>query len=363
MVAFKDCRKILMVFVLLISLPAGLYATQKNQSEFNLWRTDQQQSYSDSQTDWQRYKSNEQAKFTKLKAEVLQKWDHYYQSNKKVWVDYAADLNSLGRVDFETGELKVEALIPVDTSANMAQHAVNEKLQALLQKEDASGKPILEDLLPSEKNRDVADNKVIFSATDVIVGTDGVERQKVEVTLQLVPDHVQKLAKRYLPIVIKESKKHGVEPALVLAVIHSESYFNPMARSHVPAFGLMQIVPRFAGKEAYQNLYGEEKLPSPGYLYHPGNNIELGVTYLDLLQHKYFPNISDLDEQRYVVICSYNWGPSAMAKRLLPKVSLEQLSTKESYTHILARLPKETHDYLKRVEERRKKYLGEIEKL
>ncbi|MDO4699254.1 MAG: lytic transglycosylase domain-containing protein [Moraxella sp.] len=88
--------------------------------------------------------------------------------------------------------------------------------------------------------------------------------------------------------------RHGVDPALIKAVIHTESAFNPNARSPVGAMGLMQLMPGTARDMGVANAWD------------PAQNIEGGVKYLAWLQKQF--------RSRDHVIAAYNAGHGNVKK-------------------------------------------------
>ncbi|MDG4869371.1 transglycosylase SLT domain-containing protein, partial [Guyparkeria sp. 1SP6A2] len=92
---------------------------------------------------------------------------------------------------------------------------------------------------------------------------------------------------------IKESDKWSLDPALVMAIMHSESAFRPQAKSHVPAFGLMQIVPSTAGHDVNRLLHNIDAPMTEADLYHPDINVETGTAYLNILNSRYLKDITD----------------------------------------------------------------------
>lgn len=79
----------------------------------------------------------------------------------------------------------------------------------------------------------------------------------------------------YEALIHEAAKKFGVEPALIAAIIKQESKFDPHARSHKDARGLMQIMPRTARHD-----FG---LKDADELYNPRTNIMMGTEYLSNL--------------------------------------------------------------------------------
>jgi membrane-bound lytic murein transglycosylase C len=73
-----------------------------------------------------------------------------------------------------------------------------------------------------------------------------------------ISKYLLKKAKEVKPYVDKYSQKEQIPIEFIFAIIHSESSFNPLSRSYVPAFGLMQIVPTTAGADAMQYISGKK---------------------------------------------------------------------------------------------------------
>jgi soluble lytic murein transglycosylase-like protein len=89
------------------------------------------------------------------------------------------------------------------------------------------------------------------------------------------------------------SLKHGVDPALVHAVVQVESNYEPRAISGMGARGLMQVLPSTAAEFGVRNLLD------------PQANLEAGVQYLKFLLTRF--NLSQ-------AIAAYNAGPAVVRK-------------------------------------------------
>jgi len=66
-----------------------------------------------------------------------------------------------------------------------------------------------------------------------------------------------------VPNIIKYAEENNLRPELVIAVIHVESRFNPSAKSHAGACGLLQVLPRFTGRSTWGRKYACRELKDP----------------------------------------------------------------------------------------------------
>ncbi len=101
---------------------------------------------------------------------------------------------------------------------------------------------------------------------------------KVKITEMLYPI-------KYLPEVQAAAETYDVEPALILAVIHSESQFDPKAVSSTGAQGLMQLMPEtFKWIAKKRGLTIDPKTD----IWEADVNIDFGVWYLNWLEETYY---------------------------------------------------------------------------
>ena len=146
--------------------------------------------------------------------------------------------------------------------------------------------------------------------------------------------------------------------------MHSESSFNPRARSHIPAYGLMQIVPRSAGIDTYRYLYKKKKLVSGSYLYNSTNNITMGSAYLHILYYRYLRKIKNPDSRLFCTIAAYNTGAGNIAWAFTKTHNINKaapLINKLTPDEVQAKLLKdlkydEPKHYLKKVSKRMSSY-------
>jgi hypothetical protein len=90
-------------------------------------------------------------------------------------------------------------------------------------------------------------------------------------------------------IIHDKAEKYDLDPALVAAVVETESRFRTRARSQVGAKGLMQLMPRTGRWMGARNLYDPEQ------------NVDAGAKYLKYLSQRF-------DGDQTKIIAAYNAG-------------------------------------------------------
>ena len=182
--------------------------------------------------------------------------------------------------------------------------------------------------------------------------------------VKLPEKRLRKKARRYKPFVYDYAQKYSLPPSLVFAIIHAESSFNPLARSQAPAFGLMQIMPHTAGKDASNLIYKKAKVLSPSYLYNPKKNVQIGAAYFHILYYRYLKGITDSRARMYCAIAAYNAGTSAVMKTLTGRGSISKavpsinnMAANDVLRKLIRHMPSsETRDYVNKVLNLKKTY-------
>jgi len=346
--------------------------------------------------------------FIQYKKEVSKYWKNPELSSKKVFVEYSKDKKIRKKVDYDNDYIEINVISKNEKSAKEAmakslynlatettKEAVNNNpvlkkvdeklstnpnLQNVIQKGTPSNEPIVGDMIfkkpPTIK-------KAVNYAINTVKNSKIIKKpSKVKdnfvytIKIKLPTKAFLAKAKRFKIDVLKRANQFKIQAPFIYSIIHTESSFNPMARSYIPAFGLMQIVPTTAGADAYKMLYGKKKILTPGYLYNSHNNILIGSAYLNRIYYGYMRKIKNPVSRFYCSIAAYNTGagnvacafnsPEKNSKGVtvcrrsrgdfnIIKASdkINSMSSHEVYNYLLANLKyDEPKNYLKRVTKR-----------
>ena len=171
------------------------------------------------------------------------------------------------------------------------------------------------------------------------------ELQKLLRRTRFAPPAAQNArASQFKPIARRYAEKYRLPFSLVLAIMHTESNFNPHAVSRSQAIGLMQIMPETAGNEVHRYLTGLPGNPSLEMLFSPEHNIRYGTTYLHLLTRHHFGSVINPRSRQMCVIAAYNSGPGAVLRafhsdRSQAIARINSLSPDEVYAILTTNLP------------------------
>ena len=406
------------IYLLLLMLIAFICSySQETEDAFDQFQKQSQAGFDqfreETNKQWEAYEKANQEAFEQFKKGIEQKWGegNFLETTQTSWVEYSDDGESRSAVDFEQEEARIEILMSpaeANNDAFVKQKIADAVKELALNKgktkdyateyekpEPLSEEPVLKDQLQNAAGETVTEENLEEFAKQ-IVEQQPVEKEVVKpkppqpkpqpepepepepqpkpqpqeekvivsVKIPLATNNIQTRALKFYESVINYANRFTLDPALVFAVIHTESSYNPKAKSHVPAFGLMQIVPRYAGRDAYNFLYNEDKLLNENYLYESINNIELGSAYLHMLITRSFRKVNDPVSRVYCAIAAYNTGAGNVSRAFIGTTKLYQaipeinkMSADQVYAHLKQHLPyEETQHYIERVSSRMKVY-------
>ena len=360
-------------------LPLTVSATKLFADSFDDFVKSQQAGVEKIKNDFQSYQERYLDAFQQYQRELEQEWQNVEISNQEAWVEYSKDLKQKTVVDYAANEIRLSYKTSAtgDKKDLNTPDSLSQDLKSLLNRTEyqaINNDPItrLSNEQPSQNNS--SQNRILLSelnevygsadiatktlASAAVITNEGTSKGQVVTVIIPLPKKLPiKRAEKYYTSAVKAAKKWNIEAALVMAIAHTESHFNPLARSHIPAFGLMQIVPSSAGKDASKYMTGKSRLLTSTELYEPDFNLATGSAYLSMLQTRYLKGINDPRSRLYCAIAAYNTGSGNVAKAFIGHASMQrafgvinQLSPERVFEILKHDLPyAETRRYLVKV--------------
>lgn len=241
----------------------------------------------------------------------------------KDYVQYSDDLQTRVHINFVSGKLTIETLS--DDPINQLKSSIVSTLlmsepQDLIKTStstyDVKKEPFLYKQIVDDKGEPIRWEWRAVHFADYLIDNqmkirlvDG--RQISYVTINLVANHVNERAHKFMPQVRQAANQYHFDENLILAIMEVESNFNPFAVSRSDALGLMQVQQHTAGRDLYRR-WGKSGEPTRAYLLDPKNNITMGTAYLALIRDSYLAGINNPISMRYAIITSYNGGAGSV---------------------------------------------------
>jgi len=185
----------------------------------------------------------------------------------------------------------------------------------------------------SDEGRDSAELLNAMMAIAQITNMPGLLMNLAQYDERFHHDHVF-ATPMYPMVAIPPAKGPSIDKALVNAITRQESRFNPVAKSHAGARGLMQVMPATASyitrdpklSRAQRERLFEEEL-----------NLEIGQMYID-----YLFSMPEIAGNLFKMLVAYNAGPGNLRRQLNniknpdndPLLFIESVSIKETRIYI-----------------------------
>tara|TARA_S200000501_G_scaffold140098_1_gene132458 strand:- start:60 stop:1160 length:1101 start_codon:yes stop_codon:yes gene_type:complete len=288
-------------------------------------------------------------------------------------LSYSTAKTSKTIVDFERGIIYMNASTPetlrdaiidvvltqIDPSVIDAQTAID---FGLINEE--TNKPFFWGQVLDHKGKPISSRRPALDFANFLLRKKTFSDGRFEVTIRMIDAHKKIAGAKYVSFVKAACLEYSVSSSLVMAIMETESSFNPLARSRSNALGLMQVKANTAGRDYFSLIKGYKHTPSSKFLYSPKNNIEVATGYLNILSSRYLRGIEDPKKLEYAMISSYNGGAGNLWKSLDKSGNktkalkrINQMSTKQFYWFLTNRhIRQETREYLKKVNDRKSKY-------
>lgn len=327
------------------------------------------------------FKADFQKMLARFLGEAAKKWGEKPESSqpKKV-VKYSQHYQSRSLIDLENGLVTVETVDEKAPEASLKKAIVTTllspedptKIDLFSDKEVELGEtPFLHGQVLDNDGKAVrwewrankfADYLYAHVLKSRTTKVDGANKKVRYVEIPLVKGHLNARAGKYRTQVLTHAKRYNLDPALVYAIVETESSFNPYATSPIPAYGLMQVVPTSAGRDAWRELKKEDGIPTKDYLYHPGNNVEMGCAYLHILNTRYLKGVTDKRTREECMVAAYNTGSGNVLRTFDKERSkayriINSMTADAVYKKLRSSLPyEETRNYVYKVKTARGKY-------
>jgi len=392
--------KIHFMLVLLVAVPNSVLAFHESDAYEHTLEI--QQARDQLERELKEYEQGVQKAIQKFEEKTAHVWgDETVVPSAKQDVTYSNNLSERSIINYEDGSVVVEIAVNLDKS--MRKKRIAEQLSNAIadiivngpdtrsimemaenpdvSREDEAANSLIE-LVADESGNQILEKDVEqFSKNQIrrvhrhkLTGRDGEVRFVFTTKFSLVPDHIKVRAEKFRQSVEYHAKKFRIPTPLIYAIMETESFFNPNAKSPIPAFGLMQLVPTTGARDAYKFLHNKDIVVKENYLYKPDKNIELGVAYLHVIYYKYLHKLKNPKTKLWIMIAAYNTGVINVLKSIIGPYSrkkygniyvwknkaidtLNNMTPDQVYQYLEKNLPaEETRKYIIKVRERMGKY-------